>query len=253
MKRLILLSFLLILTGTGCNTDQALTGKQPSNAPEWEFVAEDMHRLVHQYGDDAFTQLVLYRFEPHTFGITFDHGDPKLLSEWNREHLNSTLITNGTYFHEDFLPSGRLRINGENIGTRQFDLGRTGILQFGDTVRLRDFSQEGFNHEALDNWAQSYPFLIKGGIPAIKEDSFKVAPRTFVGTDTQKRFYLGVVPTSSISLFELGTLLTKLPVEWDRVLNLDGGPSTGLISAIDHFDTLTPVPNILIVYRNTRR
>jgi hypothetical protein len=108
--------------------------------------------------------------------------------------------------------------------------------------------------DALERFAfagQSYPFFLRQGKEAIEKDSGLIARRTFFGIDEGGLVYVGVVPDAPITLFQLMHLLKSLPVRWQAVINLDGGPSTGLASQTrekrEVIESYTGVPNVLLV------
>lgn len=201
------------------------------------------------------TRLIIYRLDPTRYKFRFAHaGAPRLLKEWRRNE-SATLVVNGVYFHEDYTPSGSLIVNGESVGTRSFDADKSGLLVFDQGVELVDTKNNSRATSTLQNAAQTYPFLIKNGKEAVQQESNLSARRTFIGRDTQGNIYLGIVPESAITLYQLSRLLQTIGITWDSVLNLDGGPSTGLSVKFDQgeetFESFTGVPNVIVVEPKT--
>ena len=193
--------------------------------------------------------MIFYRLSPKQYEAEFIHAlPPKHLSVWGAEATGTTLLINGVYFHEDYLPSGFLQIQGNRIGTRQFDQSKSGVIAL-HPLRLIDTKTRSLKLETVPDVAQSYPFLLKNGILAVAEESGKVARRTFLGLDRDGTVYVGVAPYAPLTLYQLGQFLRQLPVSWAHVLNLDGGPSTGLWmkqgDRTELLDSYLPVPNVL--------
>ena len=158
------------------------------------------------------------------------------------------------YFHPDRWPSGWLKASGTIVGQRAFDVAKSALLELSPrpVIEVDPARNVALQREAKDA-AQSYPLLVAHGHALVTEDSGKVARRTFVATDRAGAyFYIGIVPYAEISLHELSQALAKLPVNWDNVLNLDGGPSSGLAYRDpDHaqtIDSYVTIPNVLTVY-----
>ena len=142
--------------------------------------------------------------------------------------------------------------HGQRVGTRQFDLDLSGLIDLSSgALKLINTKSEKANLKNLTEGAQSYPFLIMDGKSAVTEESGKLGRRTFIGLDRQQNAYVGVVPDEPITLRELSLALKTLDIDWDRVINLDGGPSTGLKFNTETYneleDSYTIVPNVLVV------
>lgn len=264
---------LLVLTGAGCvsmeltslpeqNGGGKITPTLPSEqgqSPQtadgvWHVVDEGIERMEY-FSSDADASVTLYRFQQGLFTWRFANAtDPQMIGEWKKQFPSSVFVMNGTYFHEDYSPSGFLSVGGTRVGERQFDLDKSGLIDFSSGVRLVDTSKTKVNLSRITNGGQAYPFFYKDGKKAITKDTGLLARRSFIGTDTDGRVYLGVV-THPISLYELMGVLDEIdwPWHWDQVLNLDGGPSTGFIAETrdrqETVETYFPVPNVIIVER----
>lgn len=213
-----------------------------------------MEEIVYEFeveqGD--FAKMYLYRFRSEDFNVELVHSDvPKWIFQWYDELAAPDLVVNGFYFHEDLRPSGYFVSEGVVFGKREFDFDKSGLLSFDGEVEIIDTGEQNVDLGAFGNAAQSYPFLIKDGKAAVKEDSGLMARRSFIGVDVYNNVYVGVVPKRKISLFELGVVLEGMEIQWMDVLNLDGGPSTGLAwkveGEMEYFNNFTPVPNVILV------
>lgn len=152
----------------------------------------------------------------------------KFISEW--KHGGEEIIFNAAYFHEDYSPSGLLIIHGNKIGPRMFDQDKSGLLTItNNTITIRDLNTAPLEgKEKFDFAVQSFPFLIANSKPAVKSDSGKIARRTAIGVDRYNKLYVIVADTQAISLFDFMNEIIKTNISFTHVLNLDGGPSTGI-------------------------
>lgn len=257
----------LTVFGAGCeplsSLDLPLISQSPvatSTAPSgsmigWVSYGSGVDRGAFRFSSSTASEIIIYRFAiaTHTFG--FRHATSGAsVTEWADAHPEAIFTANGVYFHEDALPSGWFRMGGEVIGKRAFDLDKSALVTLHPKpgIVTAPATQRSAQQSAQDA-AQSYPLLVSKGVAAVKEDSGKVARRTFIGTDAKGTFlYVGIVPYTSISLYELSQALARLPIRWDTVLNLDGGPSSGLrfrgAERSEVIDSYVTVPNVLMVF-----
>ncbi len=268
-----LLLSLFVLTGAGCMSKElpALieqngggknvpailsdrTGKLPTADGVWRQVDEGIERMEY-YSSDSDASLTVYRFQADRFTWHFANGDtPRLMEEWGQTFPSSVFVMNGVFFNEDYSPSGFLAVSGTRVGERQFDFDKSGLIDFTSGVRLVDTARAPVYLESVTDGGQAYPFFIKERKDAIKTDTERLARRSFIGTDTDGRVYLGVSATQPLSLYELMGVLREMNVRWwDTVLNLDGGPSTGFVANTrdrkETVESYLPVPNVIVVER----
>lgn len=222
---------------------------------EWVTVDEGIQRYTALYSQPATgTRLVLYRFDPSLYIFKFvDAGIKKTLDQWRRDE-EALFVANAVYFDEQNGSQGFLRINGQEKGQRFYDLDKSGLIVLDYPPRLLDTQHtEASVLQRFSMSAQSYPFFIRNGKEAIEKDSGFIARRTFFGIDESGFVYIGIVPEAPVTLFQLMRLLASLPVRWQSVINLDGGPSSGIATKLrDHaevFESYTGVPNIISVFR----
>lgn len=251
----------LLLVGAGCPSMPDISPPVEVPVPisvsttlNWKTQGPGFDRAETVFSSTTGATLVLYRLSPEQHDAELLHTlPPKHLSVWGAEATTgTTLLVNGVYFHEDYLPSGFVRRQGERIGTRLFDQDKSGAIVF-HPLRLVDTKTVPLKLDVQKDVAQSYPFLMRNGVSAVAEESGKMARRTFLGTDREGMTYVGVVPYAPITLYQLGRFLEDLPISWAHVLNLDGGPSTGLWMRSGReselLDSYVPVPNILRFHR----
>jgi len=202
--------------------------------------------------DDREGDVLVFAFEPDQVNVSLAHKDnPLFVSSWAKDQGNA-LVINGGYFHDDFSPSGFLYVDGKRIGDRAFDKEVSGLIEVRPDrgVNIRDLAVDPLSlGEPLYTSIQSYPFLLKNGERAIREDSGKRARRTALGVDREGGVYVFIEQTSQLSLYELMVVIDESDIENLTVLNLDGGPSTGLSIKKDDqhalIDSYWAVPNIL--------
>lgn len=247
----------LIISGVGCGENLETINPpsaQQTTTPishDWVDLGDGAQRLTDLSVSPSIT-IELYRFPQTNYSFRFINStEPKTVAEWAKTLPNATLISNGVYFHEDLLPSGFFVSNGQLVGTREFDTNRSGMIVLAPEVSIfEDIGVHPTLSKTTEEAAQSYPFLIKNGSLAIVSDSNQLARRTFLGTDTQGLVYIGIVPDDAVSLYELAKRLEKIPVSWDSVINLDGGPSSGLVDHTEKpesMNSFVAVPNIVVV------
>lgn len=217
-------------------------------AASWEEYSRGVARREYWFKNSTQGRAIMYRFDQREFTARLVQRAPALLvRDWLTVDAKDTLIVNGEYFDEKDMPIGYTVIDGSRIGS--------GALS-GKTTTMVGLSPQvvfGVERTSVRDGFQTYPILVKNGKATIVADSKKYARRTFIGTDTVGNLYVGVVPDSSVSLYELAHVLADMDISWNMAANLDGGPSTGLASRFsdheEYFDSLTTIPNVLIVER----
>ena len=135
---------------------------------------------------------------------------------------------NGGYFDTEFKPLGLRVADGRTFSPLRRARLITGILLQSDrgidVVRVSEFSRTKKIVAAI----QSGPFLVEGNKRIRGLNDSQMARRTFAGTDTHDRAFLGLC--SDVSLAELANILATVPIAADskirRAMNLDGGSSS---------------------------
>jgi exopolysaccharide biosynthesis protein len=249
------------LLGAGCVTLPTPATTQPvthvqspqTEATDWQTVERGMDRRVYT-SSTLQAAMIVYRLDSSRYEFHFETtSGTQTMAQWSAQFPQAALIVNGVYFHDDNLPSGYLVSRGHRIGDRSFDLDKSGVIDLTGGVHIYDTSVNPPKLSAFSDAAQSYPLFIKNGKPAIKEDSQKPARRSFIGKDTAGNVYIGVIPSAQISLYQTMLMLGETGIEWANVINLDGGPSTGLYAHPagnpEELPSLFPIPNVLVVTR----
>jgi len=141
---------------------------------------------------------------------------------------NCVCGVNGGYFDTEFKPLGLRGADGRTVSPLRRARLITGILLQSDrgidVVRVSEFSRTKKIVAAI----QSGPFLVEGNKRIRGLNDSQMARRTFAGTDTHDRAFLGLC--SDVSLAELANILATVPIAADskirRAMNLDGGSSS---------------------------
>jgi len=202
--------------------------------------------------------IVLYKFDKDKFDFSFVNSkEPMRINDWRTELDEPLFIINGTYFNEDFTPSGFLVTDEGEVGTTWFDPDLSGIIDFTDEPVVIDTSNKRYKLKNFTNAAQSFPFYIIDGEIAVKDNKEQLARRSFIGIDTENNIYLGVAYDIKPDLYQMSVALDQMDIDWRHVLNLDGGPSTGM--TIQQFtkrgkildpiilNSTKRVPNVIVV------
>src|SRR6266496_1296280 len=192
--------------------------------------------LVHRHvvlenpvGSERITvDLAIFSTKSCTLRVLQNEGGADGLGEMMR-HEKCLAGVNGGYFNENFAPLGLRIANGQMIAPLQRARLITGVLVASSRgvqiVRSREFSRRPGVTAAI----QCGPFLVDRGQPIGGLNDAKVARRTFAATTTSSRTLVGVC--SEVSLAELSKILATTSFADDlrieRVLNLDGGSSSG--------------------------
>ncbi len=221
---------------------------ETAKASDWESLGRGAARREYWFKNSTQGRLILYRFDQLDFKARLVQRVPGLtVREWLPSDAKDTLVVNGVYFDEQDLPVGYTMIDGNRIGKGAVS-GKTTTL-----VSLAPRFSFGGMRNLLRDGFETYPVLVKAGKAAVATDSKMYARRTLVGTDANGMIYVGVIPDSSVSLYELSKTLEGLDINWAMAANLDGGPSTGLAARFgdyeENFDSLTLIPNVLMIER----
>ena len=169
-----------------------------------------------------------FRFELH-----YDSANPKSLQTWAYE-TGAQLAVNGGYFrveNEQYFPTGLFILDGQSYGASYDDYAGMFTID-GGISHLRWLRAEPYANEPHQFAFQSFPMLVKPGgelgFSAEYEDNMR-ARRTVIAQDRSGRFILFASAYSYFTLHQLSMYLVNSDLNLDLALNLDGGPSTGLL------------------------
>jgi len=255
----------VILLGSGCSGSRgnSLRSERPSVGALATIPATSVSRTVIEDGLQSVRapiatstagEIEMFRFDPAQYRFDLAATSSRLnIGAWAARLPGASAIVNGGYYLEDGSPAGYFAVNGERIGKAAFDLDKTALLVFDEGAEIVDTSSTDFALSGLKTAMQTYPFLVRDGAPAVREDSGKTARRSFIGVDRDGGVWMGVVANADVTLYELSRRLVGLGVEWRDVVNLDGGPSTGIsvrfTSGRVVRETFGGVPNVIAAFK----
>lgn len=137
---------------------------------------------------------------------------------------------NGGYFTPAFAPLGLVISSAGRAGSFQRSSLLGGLIQVRKGRPMLLWRDEFAEVPGISNLLQAGPRLVNGGIPIKGLETTRQRARTFVLTDNNGRWVIGV--SSRISLHHLGQVLAAKGIitelSPDRALNLDGGSSSAL-------------------------
>jgi uncharacterized protein YigE (DUF2233 family) len=204
---------------------------------------------------ESFEHLFLLRLEPDEFrfGVRY-HPQPQSLEAWQSE-TNALIVLNGGYYRLEAgtpVPNGLTIIDGQAMGSSYADFGGMfAVTQHGP--ELRWLTQRPYDPtEPLLAALQSFPVLVKpGGVlgfPAEEEDN-QAARRTVIGMDRDGRLVFLVASIGNFTLHKLSAYLVQSDLDLDIAVNLDGGPSSGMLLAepFEVTPAYAPLPIVITV------
>lgn len=245
----------LACLGVGCAPSSVPTVTTPMDAPmsavqtdgSWSPVADGIDTFDYRFATSTSANLVLYRFATDRFDWSFASGQPRRVAEWLDDASEAVAVMNGVYFREDDTPAGFLTSHGTTIGKNRFDLDKSALIELAPQVRILDTATDKTDFLSFTEAAQSYPLLVRNGIIALSPGSQLVARRSILGLDAAGNVYLGIISDWPVTLYDLSHILLATGVPWTNVINLDGGPSSGLAvrggasDEVINSDTVVPI------------
>jgi uncharacterized protein YigE (DUF2233 family) len=165
------------------------------------------------------------------FDVAYRPREPLQLPQWQAE-TGALLVVNGGFYTEEYLATGLVVREGVASGISYEGFGGMfAVTEQGPEVRSL-VSSPYDPAESLLAALQSFPLLLRpGGEVGFPEEDGRRARRTVVAQDRVGRILFLVANRGSFTLHGLSTYLAASDLELDVALNLDGGPSSGLILA----------------------
>lgn len=210
--------------------------------------------------DEQEKDLVVVKVDPRKYSFQIyqnkDKESSKNIKEIHEE-TGSLLTFNGSYFTEDFKPTGLLIKDGETIrDVSNADL-LNGILAINAAGIAYIFDTDTFNNnQAIEFAIQNGPIIYKDGKMGVTEENTAASSRTLIGTDKDNQIIIIILkrnllnPLNTISLYEMAKLINESSqlssLGLQSVLNLDGGSSTGLMVDSKYFAEMEKVQNVII-------
>ncbi len=224
----------------------------------WERLRPGLERRrVHLLGDtgEPFEDLFMLRLEPndYQFDVAY-HPDPQTLEAWQSE-TTALIVLNGGYFREEnggYVPNGLTVVGGEVLGSTYGEFaGMFAVTR--DGPELRWLAEEPYDpNEPLLAALQSFPVLVRpGGILAFpeQEEDHRAARRSVIAEDRNGRVLFIVASIGNFTLHRLSAYLVASDLDLHMAINLDGGPSSGLLlaSPLEGVPSLAPLPIVITV------
>ena len=192
-------------------------------------------------------QLHVIEFAPeenHGFALVYV-GGAKGRAFVSKQFDASTdcLLVNGGYFDGLFRPVGYCQIAGVVLSGQDSDK-LSGYLVISKAGELDFLWKERPDVDAGYDVLQAGPYVIDpGGKIGIHSRAGTAAKRTLIGKKQDGSIL--VITTTPVFLDQLAQILKEELEGIERVLNLDGDPSTGLRYGEVHIENVNPVRNFL--------
>ena len=118
MKRIFFVTFVvsLVLLVSGC--DELIPTANYPHGESWHRIDDYVSFIDWEYEKDNQVEVIkIFRLDPEGFetSMKYSSENPKYVSEWNEYIEDADIIINGAYFHEDYSPSGYLKIDYNRI------------------------------------------------------------------------------------------------------------------------------------------
>ena len=184
------------------------------------------------------------------FRVLYDRANPRQVSEWFTR-ARPLLAVNAGYFTEDYHATGMIISDGTRSGQSYTGFGGMFAVR-ADKVEVRWLVAKPYSpSEPLRQAVQAFPMLVhSGGQVGLSEDDGQIARRSVVGQDRKGRIVFVVSPDAFFTLKNLAAFLAASDLELDTALNLDGGPSSGLMLAspagLTGVDSWIEVPAVIV-------
>ncbi len=216
--------------------------------------------LINQVDQNTIEQLILIRVDPNQFkfDVGYSPGRPQTLDSW-QQNSGALIALNAGYFTAEQFATGLTIVQGQPSGSSYGPF--AGMVTIGGTepssnIDVRWLNQVPYNPaEQLWGGFQSFPILVSSvGVAAFpaSADNGDRARRTVIGKDGAGNILLMAAGRGGLTLSELSDWLAGSDFDLQIAINLDGGPSTGMM--LEHPDQtirilpFTPLPTVLLVF-----
>lgn len=206
--------------------------------------------------------ILLVKIDPKLFH--FEIYENKNLAEAKtisdiQEKEGAVLSFNGSFFGEDFRPVTLLKSEGKILHKLSKANLVNGVFVITKDNQPKLIEAEKYtDDDKIDFAIQNGPILLdENGESQIISDTGKMASRTALGVDNENNVVLLIMKDSlftsgnSITLYKFAELLQKWSafrkMGLNSVLNLDGGPSTGVMIGTHYFPEMDKVQNVVMV------
>jgi exopolysaccharide biosynthesis protein len=177
-------------------------------------------------------------------------SQPYFLSDWNK-FIPSIAMINAAFFEKDYTPSGYLMIDGIVINRNSIGNSFVGylVVNIDGSVRIvSNIVADKSNHRHI---LQGYPLLIDDGKVKLTASNDEKARRSAIGIDKNGDIYLITADNKDLSLTMFAEVISQSNIDFESVLNLDGGTSSGLYinSGLEtiKINSQIKVPSVIII------
>ena len=220
----------------------------------WQDVQQGLERR-HIYVLDAENQvrdrLTILRLDPTLFDVrvAYRPGEAQSLDAWQAE-TGALITVNGGFFTAENYATGLTIVDGQQFGSSYGDF--AGMLAVSDgNVEVRWLRERPFSpNEPLQYGLQSFPVLVKpGGVLGFPDEDGIPARRTVVAQDKNGNLLFIIAPSGLMTLHQMSQWLVNSDLGLHIALNLDGGPSTGLLLANSDLavPAYSPLPSVITI------
>lgn len=225
----------------------------------WQVLQPGLGRRMIRLLDEAnqhIESLYIFRLDQASFRLDVAYREtPQSVEDWQSD-TNALMVVNGGFFrieNEKYIPNGLTIINGQPFGSSYESFG--GMLAITERwADLRWLAHEPYlPGEPIQAGLQSFPVLVKPGgelgFPAESEDNVR-ARRTVIAQDRDGRILFLIAPRGHFTLHRLSLYLTESDLNLDIAINLDGGPSSGILLAEPRevIPSQSLLPVVIVVY-----
>lgn len=264
------LAILMILSGfsfSGCIQKITTPAQTPpqveQNVSIWQQVFPGISsRYVSLPLKNKNYDFLLVKIDPHVAHFQIyenEHKEAaKTIQQIHREQ-SSKITFNGAFFGADFRPISFLLSDGKVLHPlSKADLLNGVFFILKDRTAHLEMSESFEPNDAMSFAIQNGPVLLdKDGKNMILSDDEKLASRTTIGLDQEGNVMVMILKTSllhndntlSLHLFadSLQNAAVFKALGLHSVLNLDGGPSTGIMIDTLYYPEMERVENVIIV------
>lgn len=225
----------------------------------WQTILPGMEQRVLNVVDEQRIwqeSVTVLRLDPASFrfDVHYRPRKPLQLEAWQIE-TGALLVVNGGYYTEEYLATGLVISGTVPFGSSYSGFG--GMFVVGPSgPEVRSLVAQPYDPaEPLQAALQSFPLLVKpGGESGFPEEDGQQARRTVVAQDRAGRILFLIANRGTFTLHGLSRYLAASDLELDVALNLDGGPSSGLLLAGEgeeprlHLPAFALLPVVIAVY-----
>lgn len=163
-----------------------------------------------------------------------------VLSYWDSKKYH--FLINGGFFDPEFKPVGYYKLNDKVINksvSKKF----SGFIALDNKGKIALLTKND-DLKKYQTVIQVGPYVIDpGGKIGIKSRNGKISKRTLIGITKDQEIL--IIITKPIQLYDLALAVKSKIPKLERLLNLDGGPSTALVCKSEKIINKWPVRNYI--------